>query len=86
MEFSGTTGLGHLADVSPRQIADRGSIRRWPGSKQATLARFADQEGIAISQAFVDCEWKHDDGRRPQLNAALAGARVLKTLISVTKL
>jgi DNA invertase Pin-like site-specific DNA recombinase len=56
-------------------------------AQQAMLARFADQEGISIVQAFVETEsGKHDDSRRPQLKAALAAARKLKAPILVAKL
>ena len=51
------------------------------------LMRFADQEGISISQAFVETEsGKHDDSRRAQLKAALEAARKLKAPILVAKL
>ena len=51
------------------------------------LVRFADQEGIAIAQAFVETQsGKHDDSRRPQLKVALEAARKLKAPILVAKL
>ena len=51
------------------------------------LMRFADQEGITITQAFVETQsGKHDDSRRPQLKAALEAARKLKAPILVAKL
>ena len=56
-------------------------------AQQAMLVRFADQEGITISQAFVETQsGKHDDSRRPQLKAALDAARKLKAPILVAKL
>jgi DNA invertase Pin-like site-specific DNA recombinase len=56
-------------------------------AQQAMLMRFAEQESITISQAFVESEsGKHDDSRRPQLKAALAAARKLKAPILVAKL
>jgi DNA invertase Pin-like site-specific DNA recombinase len=45
-------------------------------AQQATIQRFADQEGFEIIQTFTEVQsGKDDDQRRPQLAAALEAAR-----------
>ena len=56
-------------------------------AQQATIARFAAQEGFEIGQTFVEKQsGKDDDTRRPQLKAALEAARKAKGPIIVAKL
>jgi DNA invertase Pin-like site-specific DNA recombinase len=56
-------------------------------AQQAAIARFADHEGLAIGQTFVETQsGKDDDKRRPQLKAALEAARKAKAPIVVAKL
>lgn len=56
-------------------------------AQQALIKRFADQEGITITQSFVEVQsGKDDDTRRPQLSAALAAARKAKAPVIVAKL
>jgi DNA invertase Pin-like site-specific DNA recombinase len=56
-------------------------------AQKAAIQRFADQEGLAIRQTFVETQsGKDDDARRPQLKAALAAAHKAKAPIVVAKL
>lgn len=56
-------------------------------AQQALIQRFADQEGIQITQTFTEIQsGKDDDQRRPQLNAALEAARKAKAPVIVAKL
>jgi hypothetical protein len=56
---------------------------------EATIARFAEAEGLTIAAEFVEAEsGKGTDAldRRPQLAAALAAARTIKCSVVVSKL
>jgi len=56
-------------------------------AQQATIQRFAEQEGLRINQTFTETQsGKDDDERRPQLKAALAAAKRLKAPVLVAKL
>jgi DNA invertase Pin-like site-specific DNA recombinase len=56
-------------------------------AQKATIARFATQEGLEIVETFVETQsGKDDDQRRPQLAAALEGARKAKSPVIVAKL
>jgi DNA invertase Pin-like site-specific DNA recombinase len=56
-------------------------------AQQATIQRFADQEGFEIVQSFTEVQsGKDDDQRRPQLAAALESARKAKAPVIVAKL
>jgi DNA invertase Pin-like site-specific DNA recombinase len=57
-------------------------------AQQATIKRFADQEGFEIVQTFTEVQsGKDDDNRRPQLAAALEEvARKAKAPVIVAKL
>src|SRR5215207_1978631 len=58
-------------------------------AQRATVTRFAEAEGIALLQEFVEVETgKGSDAldRRPQLAAALAAARCAKCPVLVAKL
>src|SRR5690349_22016596 len=59
------------------------------GAQRATIARFAELEGLAILAEYVEAETgKGADAldRRPQLAAALAAARTAKCSVLVSKL
>jgi DNA invertase Pin-like site-specific DNA recombinase len=56
-------------------------------AQQALIERFAAQDGIEITQSFVEVQsGKDDDTRRPQLSAALEAARKAKAPVIVAKL
>ena len=58
-------------------------------ARRATIARFAEAEGLAIIGEFVEAEsGKGADAldRRPQLAAALAAAKTAKCSVVVSKL
>jgi DNA invertase Pin-like site-specific DNA recombinase len=56
-------------------------------AQQATIERFAAQEGIEIAQIFTEVQsGKDDDQRRPQLAPALEAARKAKAPVIVAKL
>jgi DNA invertase Pin-like site-specific DNA recombinase len=58
-------------------------------AQRATIARFADAEGLTIIAEFIEAEsGKGSDAldRRPQLAAALAAARTTKCSVVVSKL
>jgi DNA invertase Pin-like site-specific DNA recombinase len=55
-------------------------------AQQATIQRFADQEGLEIVQSFTEVQSGKDDQRRPQLAAALESVRKAKAPVIVAKL
>jgi DNA invertase Pin-like site-specific DNA recombinase len=56
-------------------------------AQQATIKRFAEQEGFEIVQTFTEVQsGKDDDNRRPQLAAAQEAARKAKAPVIVAKL
>jgi DNA invertase Pin-like site-specific DNA recombinase len=56
-------------------------------AQQAGIARFAEQEGYAVTETFTEVQsGKDDDQRRPQLAAALEAARKAKAPVIVAKL
>jgi DNA invertase Pin-like site-specific DNA recombinase len=56
-------------------------------AQQAALQRFAEAEGFAVAETFVETEsGKHGDDHRPELAKALERARKAKAPIIVAKL
>ena len=56
-------------------------------AQKTIIERFAEQEGLQISQTFTEVQsGKDDDQKRPQLNAALEAARKAKMPVIVAKL
>jgi DNA invertase Pin-like site-specific DNA recombinase len=56
-------------------------------AQQATIARFAEQEGFKVVETFTEVQsGKDDDERRPKLKAALAAAKKTKAPVIVAKL